>query len=290
MRYEEARDDLINYYKANSRQTKKLEGRIKLHLTPFFAHRRMAEINGALVNAYIAARLQSGAKPGTINRELAWLRQMYSLAIKAGKLMTKPHISLLREDNARQGFFEYDQFQAVLRELPDDLAAVVRAAYYTGWRKDELLTLRWHQVANGQLRLERSKNGEGRVFPYAQIPELKAVIERQRALHEDLVKGGRICSHVFHRNGVPILSMGKAFKAACRRAGVPGRLIHDFRRTAVRNLELAGVPRSVAMKLTGHKTASVYQRYAIASNADLEVGARKLADLHRVTHAVTLGS
>jgi integrase len=61
---------------------------------------------------------------------------------------------------------------------------------------------------------------------------------------------------------------------------VAGRIPHDFRRTAVRNLERAGVPRSVAMKLTGHKTENVYRRYAIVSEADLSEGLKKLAALH----------
>jgi hypothetical protein len=62
--------------------------------------------------------------------------------------------------------------------------------------------------------------------------------------------------------------------------GLPTRIMHDFRRTAVRNLERAGVPRSVAMKLTGHKTESVYRRYAIVNEADLREGVTKLAKLH----------
>src|SRR5262249_31157105 len=83
----------------------------------------------------------------------------------------------------------------------------------------------------------------------------------------------------FHRWGKPIRSFHEAWVAACERARVPGRLVHDLRRTAVRNLERAGVPRSWAMKLTGHKTESVYRRYAIVSEADLTEGGRKLAAL-----------
>jgi len=75
----------------------------------------------------------------------------------------------------------------------------------------------------------------------------------------------------------PITSFIKAFKAACRKAGCPGRIPHDFRRTAVRNLERAGVPRSHAMKLTGHKTESVFRRYSIVSSQDLRDAAERLA-------------
>ena len=67
------------------------------------------------------------------------------------------------------------------------------------------------------------------------------------------------------------------WKEASKRAGVPTRIPHDFRPTAVRNLERAGVPRSVAMKLTGHKTEAVYRRYAIVCEADLTEGLKKLA-------------
>ena len=69
----------------------------------------------------------------------------------------------------------------------------------------------------------------------------------------------------------------RRWKEACRLAGVPTRIPHDPRRTAVRNLERAGVPRSVAMKLTGHKTEAVYRRYAIVCEADLTEGLKKLA-------------
>src|SRR5439155_25934217 len=85
-----------------------------------------------------------------------------------------------------------------------------------------------------------------------------------------------------------------AWRAACQRAAVQrvdgrevvvrpallGRIVYDFRRTAVRNLERAGVPRSVAMKLTGHKTESIYRRYAIVAEADLRAALAKLADFH----------
>jgi integrase len=87
----------------------------------------------------------------------------------------------------------------------------------------------------------------------------------------------RIIACVFHRNGKPIKSLRRAWKTACKDAGRPGLLLHDLRRSAVRNLERAGISRSVAMKLTGHKTEAVYRRYAIVAESDLHDAGTKLA-------------
>jgi integrase len=85
------------------------------------------------------------------------------------------------------------------------------------------------------------------------------------------------CPHVFHFEGRCIGDFRKSWATACKRAGVPGLLFHDLRRTAGRRLEDAGVPRSVAMRITGHKTESMYLRYAgVRNSEDLQVAERKL--------------
>ena len=161
----------------------------------------------------------------------------------------------------------------------------MRFLYYTGWRAGEALGLTWAGVdfAAGVVRLEPgvTKNREGREFPIAALPPLAELLKRQREHTDDVERRGqRIVPNVFHRNGKPIRSYAGAWDAACTKAGVDGRLVHDLRRTAVRNLERAGESRSVAMKLTGHKTEAVYRRYAITSTADLAEGVAKLATLH----------
>lgn len=85
--------------------------------------------------------------------------------------------------------------------------------------------------------------------------------------------------YVFHRGGRPIKDFRTAWAAARRRAGLLGLLPHDLRRTAVRNYERAGVPRSVAMRLVGHRTEAMYRRYAIVSQRDQAEGVAKLAAL-----------
>jgi integrase len=164
-------------------------------------------------------------------------------------------------------------------------APVVEFAYLTGWRIGEILPLTWAQVdfRAGTIRLEpgTTKNDEGRVFPFRVLPALAALVKRQRERTTQVERDlNQIVPLVFHRRGKRIKSFRTAWNNACKKAGLRGRLVHDLRRTAVRNLERAGVPRSVAMKLTGHKTESVYRRYAIVSEGDLSDGVKKLASLH----------
>lgn len=291
---------LLGHHEARDRSINKLKGRIDKHLLPYFGERRlMASISGADLMEYIAKRkkdvtvLKDGRKKlpknATINRELTWVNHMFTLAIRAGKLLHRPHIEELSENNTRTGFFEHDQYIAVLKHLPEELRPVVTFAYITGWRmKDEVLGLEWRQVdmTAGEVRLEpgTTKNKDGRTFPFT--AGLRTLLEAQLKEHERWKKKDRIVPQVFFREVAigrrgplrprKITSMSKAFKSACVKAGCPGRIPHDFRRTAVRNLERAGVSRSVAMKMVGHKTESVYRRYAIVSGSDLKEAATKL--------------
>ena len=91
---------------------------------------------------------------------------------------------------------------------------------------------------------------------------------------------GTVVPWLFHRDGKPIKSFRRAWGTACRMAGLPGRIPHDFRRTAVRNLERAGVPRSTAMAMVGHQTEAIYRRYAIADESMLRDGGVQLEALH----------
>ena len=157
-------------------------------------------------------------------------------------------------------------------------------AYLTGWRvQSEILPLEWRQVDrhSGTVRLDpgTTKNREGRFFPYGDVlPELREIVKSQWTLTKAVEQDrGMVCPWVFHRSGEQIKSLRTAWRRACAAAGCPHRIPHDFRRTAVRNLVRAGVPDTIAMALTGHKTRAVFDRYDIVDEADLRAGIEKLA-------------
>jgi integrase len=111
---------------------------------------------------------------------------------------------------------------------------------------------------------------------------MRELLERQLEKVNELErKTNRSIPWLFHHNGKPIKDFRKAWALACERAGVVGKVPHDFRRTAVRNLERAGVPRSAAMAMVGHRTESIYRRYKVADEATLKQRAAKLALLHQ---------
>jgi integrase len=152
----------------------------------------------------------------------------------------------------------------------------------------KLLDLEWRHVDfnAGSVRLDvgTRKNGDARVSYMAAA--LRRVLEARRAEQLRVQQAGHIQQLVFFRlrakerggelRPVPVGSFKRAWLNACRAAGVPGRRLHDRRRTPVRDLERAGVSRTVAMKLVGPRTESMYARYNITSDGDLRLAAQKL--------------
>jgi integrase len=223
---------------------------------------------------------RAGVADATINRRLTSLKRAYRLALLSDppKVTRVPHIPRLPEHNVREGFFEKAEFHAVLEALPaDGLRDFVEWAFWTGMRKGEIAKLTWAAFDRETwlltLAAKDAKSRHARRVPL--VGPLRAIIERRRA-------GRRLdCPLIFWRmsDGRPrrVCEFRKAWATACDAAAVGGRLFHDLRRTGVRNLVRAGVDRKVAMKISGHRTESVFERYNIDTDADLREAVEKLA-------------
>jgi integrase len=287
VRFEELTNAVITDYEINERRSlRDIKMRFKRHILPFFQGRKAASITPADIQDFILYRKKGdeekaikAASNAEINRELAAIKRAFSLGLQQRRVMQRPYIPMLKERNVRTGFFEREPFEGVRRNLPEVLRGLVTFFYITGWRFSEVLSLKWHQVdlKAGRVYLEAgtTKNEDARVFPFTD--ELREALEAQHKYTRKIQKEqGKICPWVFHREGKQVKSFRRSWLTACRKAGVPGKIPHDFRRTAVRNLVRAGVPEGVAMKMTGHKTRSVFERYNIVNDADLEKAAKRL--------------
>ncbi len=270
--FEELSEDLLRDYQINKRKAAKIILFPIRHLKNSFTFYKALNLTTDHINEHIARRQQEGAKNATINRELAALKRMFSLAVQAGKLSSKPYIPTLEENNARQGFLDHGSFLALKESLSEHLKDPVTFLYYSGWRVSEMRALEWRDVDLAgkviRLRPEISKNKDGRLLPIK--GELLEIIERAKQ------KRLLTCPNVFHDAGQPIGSFRKAWKTACKAAGVAQLIVHDLRRSAVRNMVRAGIPERVAMSLSGHKTRAVFDRYNIVSEADLAKAAERL--------------
>jgi integrase len=267
-------------YITNDRKSlDKVKFRMK-HLAKSFAGCKATEIGRAEIKAFIVCRKKEGASNAEINRELDVLRRSFNLALEDEKLARAPKVPRLEESSPRAGFFEQAEFEAVAKHLPTYLQAPMTFAYLTGWRcRSEVLPLPWRNVdfEAGVIRLDvgTTKNKDGRVI--YMTAALRALLEEQRQATLALQREtGQLIPLVFHNSGRPIANYYKAWHRACRAAGLSGKIPHDYRRTAVRNMVRAGIPEKVAMQVAGHKTRSVFDRYHIVSEGDLQDAARRL--------------
>ena len=293
IRVEELAEDFLRDYRINGRKSiSDAEGRWRLHLKPFFGNLRAVEVSSDLVARYVDDRQHAKAENATINRELACLKRMYHLGQRATppKVYQSPAFPRLSENNVRKGFLEDAQLGELLSACPEIwFHALVEIGRTYGWRIGELLSMRVEQVdlLARTIRLEpgTTKNRDGR-----EVTMTKRVY--------GLLK---LCSHakaaeefVFTRsNGKPVRDFRGTWAKACRAAGVPALLSHDLRRTAARNLRRAGAAEGVIMKIGGWRTRSVFERYAIVSQADISDAIQKLdvsANGHSFGHSPDKGT
>lgn len=287
------------YAVAGYRSAPSLKSRLE-HIREWFGNLRADQVNETDFLEYQEFRKRpkgdkAGAANDTINREL----EVVMKALGMGKVHPLPKLTKLPAASPRQGFFDDAKIIPLVRHLPEYLRGPTMFGYYTGWRREEVFGLERKDVdfVAGEVRLWESKNDTARIFPMDVVPGLRSLLEAillttvaPSALTVISMVPGSVTAvtpRVFVRKLKkrktvrPITEFRKAWATACRKAGCPGMLFHDLRRSAARNLELAGWPRSMIMQWMGHETEAMFHRYRIVSAADRAIVSRMLEDRKR---------
>jgi integrase len=250
------------------------------HLVQILGPRRAAKLSRKDVEEYRQKRFSEPTRrggspaPGTIDREVALLKRCINYAVECGTLVRNPiaSVSLLNEPNTREMTLRPTMLERVLEAAPPAFVPVIEFDYETGLRKNEVRFLRWEQVdlVQGCVRLsaKETKTNQARIV-YLTSRARAILSELPRQLHSPYV-------FVNPDTGRPWSELNKMLRRACSRAGLKRIWFHDLRRSFVTNARRRGVPESVVMKLSGHRTRSVFDRYNIIDEGDLKAAVEQI--------------
>jgi integrase len=205
-------------------------------------------------------------RPASVNREIEVMRRIYNLAMRDEMVDRNPcwKVTRLSEKNARDRVLSAEELDILLKKLPQHAADIVAVGYHTGMRAGEIFNLTWDRVnmKEGYIRLEPedTKTKDSRhVYFNGTVREILERLGKVRHISHD---------HVFTYQGKPLKSIKTALAKAMEETGIKDFHLHDLRHTWTTNARKAGVDRTVIMKLTGHKTLSMFTRYNTVDEAD----------------------
>jgi integrase len=235
-----------------------------------FGDWRAVDVTAEAVDSWVTKLRADGLAAATCNRRVQCLASSFKLAVERKRLTSAPTFRKLSEaGNARQGFFEQDEVDRLIPVLPEHLQDATQFAYFTSWRKEEVFGLRWEWVdlAGRTITLPTTKNGKRRSLRLG--GEVLEILKRREAARLTERDGQPVVSdYVFHRRGQRVIDFKRVWRSAVKAAGLPHKMFHDLRRSGVRNMIRKGVPETVAMSISGHRTRSTFDRYSITSGAD----------------------
>ena len=259
--FDEIAKEYLEYYRLKHRQASYERHEYAYRaVRKFYGGKRLSRINPHSLFRYISKRKDDGVSEVTINRELAFLRNMFTVAIGWGKASENPvkKITLFQEDNSRTRYLTEEEEERLLAQCKPHLYRVVLTGIHTGLRKSELLSLTWNNI-NFDHRLVTveaayAKNGEARSVPMSS--RLTETLLPIRILDDPNAP-------VFYNSeGKPYRDISTAFNSAVRRAEIEDFTFHDLRHTFASRLVMRGVDLTTVKELMGHKHINMTLRYA----------------------------
>jgi integrase len=275
VRFERLVELARDFYRINNRRSGKSLEFVMKRIGKTFAGVRAIDITSARIERYKAARIEAGGAKSSINGELSALSLMFRLAVDNGLLGRAPRIRYLDDsDNVRQGFVTQADYQAIRTHLPERVADLTDFLWWTGLRLGTACQLEWRDVLESTIRIRSETVKTAQAHELSLMGEIAAIIARA------VVYRTPVSRRVFHRNGRPMVpsSVGHTWKRAALAAGLGHILIHDLRRSFVRNMRLAGMPEATIMRFTGHRTRAVFDRYSIVNVEEQRTALERMSE------------
>lgn len=256
------------------------------NIRPIFGNRLAASITSDDLRNYRTDRKAANRAEATINNELSYLRSAFLFGMKKQtpkKVLELPYFPIVKVENTRSGFVELAEYESIRKEMCDSLKPLFVLAYHSGCRKSELTSLEWSQVLFKSATRKRgfiqlapgtTKNDDGRNLPF--YGDIEQTLLKQKAMRDaEFPDCNRVLfwhkrdveeNSVRLKPGTEFKDFRKLWAGAVKRAGHDGLLLHDLRRSAVRNMvQECGIPEEQAMKISGHRTHEMLKRYNIVS-------------------------
>ncbi len=245
----------IEYAKINKKSWKRDVTSLR-SLLLFFGNKRLKDISPFLVEKYKQKRKEE-VKPATVNRELACMKHMFSLAIKWGKTTKNPvkEVKLFKENNQRLRFLTEDEIYRLIESCSKQFKPVVITAINTGMRLNEILGLKWKDIdfERNLIILDESKSGSPRQIPISDVLKETLINLNPKSTEE----------HLFlNKFGKPYRDVREAFDRALRKAKIYNFRFHDLRHTFASHLVMSGIDLVTVKELLGHKTIQMTMRYS----------------------------
>lgn len=270
-------DDLFDlvvadYKRHNRSGLSRLESRLSTHLRPALGGKLAASLKTDHVEEYTDSRMIAGPQNATINRELETLRRALNIGQQwePPKVVRPPKIEMLPQDNARQGFLEPEQYSKLRDSLEEPIKLLYILAYHIGARCSALLALEWDRVdiKSGLIRPPANQPRNKRIGTWPIYGDMLPALQAAQIVHE---RDWPNVKRVIHRAGRPVVDYRDAWDKGVALSGLDtGLLFHDLRRSAARNLRRADLSEHECMQIMGHKTASMFRRYAIIDERDVQ--------------------
>jgi integrase/recombinase XerD len=253
-------------------------------LKAHFADRYIDEVRKAHVAELVAHQKRSGLQPATIRRYLATLSSVFSFAERSGWLAQNPLIRFdrrsLPEATPRTRFLSHDEYRRLLAAAGPHLRPIIETAVATGMRLEELLSLKWEHVdlERREVRLIVTKSKQPRVIPLS---------DRAVAIIAAAARSAQASPYVFTNpaSGSRFKTVKRAFRTACRRAGVQDMRFHDLRHTFASWAVQSGADLYRLSRILGHTTLQMTARYAHLATEHLHEVIKNMATPMATEHS-----